>query len=68
MRLINYRCHLTIENNWNAEKRYNTVVRKQAKLSLPPKKLLGWRQTYQNLEISNAGILPWKVFVASHGH
>ena len=39
---LDYRRHLTIENNMKVEKRYIIVFRKQAQLSLPHQKRLGY--------------------------
>jgi len=47
------------------------LFRKQAQLSLPPKKRLGTRRDEhtKQLESNNyAGTLAWKVFIASQGH
>jgi len=67
---VDYRSHLTIENNLKVEKKYVTAFRKQAQLSLPPKNTWCTRgDKHQKLQSNNySGTLPWKVFIASQGH
>jgi len=64
---VDYRSHLTIENNLKVERK-DTLFRKQAQLSLPPKNAWGTRRDKhtKKLESNNyAGTLPWQVFISS---
>jgi len=64
---VDYRSHLTTENNLKVERK-DTLFRKQAQLSLPPKNAWGTRRDKhtKKLESNNyAGTLPWQVFISS---
>jgi len=57
-----------VENNLKVKK--GILFRKQAQLSLPPKKTLGVRvetNIPKNRSNSYAGTLTWKVFIGSQG-
>jgi len=64
---VDYRSHVTIENNVKVEKRY--IISKTSTTFPPPHKTLGVhvKTNIPKEHERNAGISPWKVLIASQG-
>jgi len=65
---VDYRSHLTIENNLKIGKKVYYFENKH-NFPSPEKKAWGTRRDKHTKKLeSNAGSLSWKVFIASQGH